>query len=298
MKKKFTFLFLVICLAVGSLKAQMPHDAIYMSKKTICAALSYSNSSWSQYWENTLKRDNLNMGTHTTQAYGIMAAIGLSDKFNAIASLPYMQTSTSAGNLRGQKGLQDASLWLKYNLISKKGLSLHGILGGSVPVGTYLPDFLPMSLGLQAKTATTRLLANYYHKSGFYATAHTSYMLRSNIKIDRDAYQADGRVYNSNVVAVPNATDNAFRVGILKQKFQAEVFTERFACTAGDNIRRNDMPFPSNNMKASTIGFYGKFQPKNIGANVRVSQVISGLNVGQTLQISAGFLYQINFTKK
>ncbi len=298
MLKNFTTLFLVLQLAFVSSFAQMPHDAIYMPKKTICVALSYSKSSWSQYWENTLKRDNLNMGTHTTQAYGLMTAVGLSDKLNLIASLPYMQTSTSAGNLRGQKGLQDASLWLKYNFISKKGLSLHGVLGGSVPVGNYLPDFLPMSLGLQSKTATGRLLLNYYHKSGLYATAHTSYILRSNIKIDRDAYQADGRVYNSNEVAIPNAMDDALRLGILKQKFQVEVFAEKFSCTNGDNIRRNDMPFPTNNMKASTLGFYAKFQPKNIGANFRISQVVSGLNVGQSLNVSAGLLYQINFTKK
>ncbi len=298
MIKNFTTLFLVLHLAFIASFAQMPHDAIYMPKKTICAAISYSNTSWKNYWENTLKRDNLNMGTHTTQAYSAMVAAGITDKLNAIASLPYMQTSTSAGNLRGQKGLQDASLWLKYNIISKKGLSLHAIIGGSLPVGNYLPDFLPMSLGLQSKTLTSRLLANYYHKSGLYATAHTSYLMRSNIKIDRDAYQADGRVYNTNEVAIPNATDDAVRIGILKQKFQVEVFAEKFSCTNGDNIRRNDMPFPTNNMKASTLGFYAKVQPKNIGANFRVSQVVSGLNAGQSLQISAGFLYQFNFTKK
>jgi hypothetical protein len=161
-----------------------------------------------------------------------------------------------------------------------------------------LPDFLPMSIGLQAKTATARLLANYMHKSGLYATAHTSYIMRSSIKIDRDAYQAYEKIYNSNVVAVPNALDAAARIGYWKKGIQVEVFYENFQCTGGDNIRRNDMPFPTNNMQATAIGFYAKYQPKNIGANVRVSQVTSGLNVGETLSFSAGFLYQINFSKK
>jgi hypothetical protein len=39
------------------------------------------------------------------------------------------------------------------------------------PVGDYIPDFLPMSIGLQCKTATARLLASYRHKSGIYMTA-------------------------------------------------------------------------------------------------------------------------------
>jgi hypothetical protein len=298
MNKKLLFTIAFILTATISLIAQMPHDAIYMPKKTICIAATYTNSSWKNYWENTLKRDNANMGTHTTQSFMPMAAIGITDKLNAIVALPYMTTSTSAGNLRGQKGLQDASAWLKYKMIEKNGFSAHGIAGASVPVGKYLPDFLPMSIGLQTKTATARLLANYTHKSGLYATAHTSYIMRSSIKIDRDAYQAFEKILNSNVVAVPNALDAAARIGYWKKGIQVEVFYENFQCTGGDNIRRNDMPFPTNNMQATSVGFYAKYQPKNIGANVRVSQVTSGLNVGETLSLSAGFLYQINFSKK
>jgi hypothetical protein len=298
MTKKLLFTLILMASIQAAVFAQMPHDAIYMPKKTICIAATYTNSSWKQYWENTLMRENANMGTHTTQSFMPMAAIGITDKLNAIVALPYMTTSTSAGNLRGQKGLQDVSVWLKYKMIEKNGFSAHGVLGGSVPVGNYLPDFLPMSLGLQAKTATTRLLANYTHKSGMYATAHTSYILRSTIKINRDAYQAFEKVHNSNEVAVPNAIDATARVGYWKNGIQAEVFYEKFTCTSGDNIRRNDMPFPTNNMQATSIGFYGKYQPKNIGANVRISQVTSGLNVGESLSLSLGFLYQLNFTKK
>lgn len=298
MKKQF--ILLAFLLVQRAAFAQMPHDAIYMPQKTSCIALTYTNSSWSNYWENTLKRDNLNMGKHTTQSVMPMLAYGISNKLNIIAAVPYVQTKTSAGNLMGQKGMQDASLLLKYKLVEESGLSLHTVVGGSLPVSKYVPDFLPMSIGLQAKTLTGRLLANYLHKTGMYVTAHASYILRSNIKIDRDAYQADGRVYNTNVVRVPNATDVAVRLGYLKDgsRIQAEVFAERFTCVGGDNIRRNDMPFPSNNMEATNVGFYGKFQPKNIGFNVRVARVIDGLNVGQATSYSLGLLYILETKKK
>ena len=286
------FLFSVICA-----KAQMPHDAIYMPKKTACVAVTYSSSSWSQYWENTLKRDNLNLGTVTTQSVMPMVAVGVTDKLNIIASLPHISTKTSAGNLKWQKGVQDFGLWAKYKLHDQNGFSLHGILGGSIPTTNYVADFLPLSIGIHSKTLTGRVLASYSHKSGIYVTGHGSYIGRSKIKIDRDAYLSYTKMYNTNEVSVPNATDAALRLGYLSRKLQAEAFVERFACIGGDDIRRNDMPFPTNNMQMTSVGAYAKFQPKNIGVNARVAYVTNGLNVGQSLTYSVGLLYQLNNLK-
>ena len=291
---KYTLVGLVC--ATSNLHAQMPHDAIYMPKKTACLAVTYNNSSWKEYWENTLKRENFNIGRHTTQSVMPMVAVGITDKLNILVGVPYVTTKASAGNLMGQQGIQDLAVWGKYKLVEKAGLSLNGVVGASIPVNNYVPDFLPMSIGLQTKTATGRFVANYTHKSGVYLTAHASYVLRSKIKVDRDAYQADGRVYNTNKVSVPNATDAALRLGYIKDgsRIQAEVFAENFTCVGGDNIRRNDMPFPTNNMQMTNVGFYGKFQPKNIGFNVRIAQTLQGLNVGQSLSYSVGLLYQLN----
>lgn len=292
---RLALLSLLLLTHAASSWAQMPHDAIYMPKKTICAAAMYGRSQWNWYWENTLKRENFNIGTHTTQSASLMAAVGLSDRVNLIVNVPYVWTQTSAGNLMGQKGLQDISGWLKVNVLEYKGLSLHGIVGASVPMSGYVPSFLPMSIGLGARSLTGRALLNYRHaKTGLYLTAHGSYSWRGTIRIDQDAYQADGRVYNTNEVAVPNATDAAVRVGILRNTFQTEVFAEQFGCTSGDNIRRNDMPFPTNNMQATTIGWYGKYQPHNVGVNARIGYVTSGLNMGQSTSFMLGLLYQIN----
>ena len=294
--KKSLFI-LVFWSVVLVAQAQMPHDAIYMPKKTACVAITYSNSSWSQYWENTQKRENLNLGTVTMQSVMPMAAVGVTDKLNIIASLPYISTKTSAGNLKWQKGLQDFGLWAKYKLIDKNGFSFHAILGGSIPTTNYVPDFLPLSIGIRSKTVTGRVLASYYHKSGMYLTGHGSYIGRSKIKIDRDAYLYNSKMYYTNEVSIPNATDYAFRLGFLNRKLQTEVFVERFGCVGGDNIRRNDMPFPTNIMQLTSVGIYGKFQPKNVGVNTRVAYVTNGLNTGQSLTYSVGLLYQLNNLK-
>jgi hypothetical protein len=301
MRLKLLLLFCISILTHSTLHAQMPHDAIYMPKKTTCAALVYSNSTWTKYWEGSLLRNNLNMGTHTNQSFMPMLAIGATDRMNVILALPYISTKTSAGNLKGQFGVQDLSVWVKYKLLAgKKGLSLHGVAGATAPMSNYVPDFLPMSIGLKSKTVSAKIIGNYLHKTGAYINTHATFTYRSNIKVDRDAYQADGRVFNSNEVKVPHAADAGIRLGYLKNgsRLQAELFAEHFTCLDGDNIRRNDMPFPTNNMQMTTAGFYGKYQPKNVGLNIKIARVLDGLNAGQSMTYSAGVLYQFNFTKK
>jgi len=273
-------------------RAQMPHDAIYMSKGSVCVAGMYTHSSWNKYWENSLKRENLNIGTLTTQTAMVMPAIGITNRINVILSLPYVQTEASAGNLMGQRGVQDLSAWVKVKAVKLGGFSLNGIIGASIPLGPYVADFMPMSIGMQCRTATGRLLANYKDKkTGLYVTAHGSYGWRSNIKIDRDAYQADDRVYNTSQVHVPNIYDAGLRLGVLHRTWQTEVWAEKTACLNGDYIRRNDMPFPTNNMQATSVGWYGKFQPRHVGVNARVGYVVDGQNAGQSTSYTVGLLY-------
>ncbi len=293
MKLSISLLLLISLFAAAPVWAQMPNDALYMSKKTICVAGIYSRSTWTNYWEGGLKRENLNIGTHTTQSLMVMPAIGISNRVNVILSLPYVWTSTSVGNLMGQRGVQDLAAWLKVKALKRGGFSLNALVGASLPVGNYVPDFLPMSIGLQCRTVTGRLLASYKHpQTGLYLTAHGSYGWRSTIRIDRDAYQADGRVYNTNEAAVPNTYDAAVRLGVLRRTWQTEVFAERFACLTGDNIRRNDMPFPTNRMEATQVGWYGRYLPGHVGVNARASYVLNGLNAGQSTNYSVGILYQ------
>lgn len=296
MHTSLTWLVCAVLLLPALCRAQMPHDAIYMNKNAVCVAGLYGHSTWSQYWENTLKRENQNIGTHTTQGVTLMPAIGITKRVNVILSIPYVWTSTSAGNLMGQRGVQDLSAWLKVNALRVGGFSAHAIVGGSLPIGNYVADFQPMSIGMHCRTLTGRLLLNYRDKvTGLYATAHGSYGWRSTMRIDRDSYQANDRLYATNQVSIPNMYDAALRVGVLRKKWQTEVFAERAACLTGDNIRRNDMPFPTNNTQATVVGWYAKVQPRNVGVNARISQVVDGLNTGQSTSFTVGVLYQFNW---
>ena len=64
--------------------AQTDMDAIMMEKKQLCLGPMYSYSSWKNYWEGTLKRDNLNLGRVSTQMFGLMGNYGLNRKLNLL----------------------------------------------------------------------------------------------------------------------------------------------------------------------------------------------------------------------
>jgi hypothetical protein len=289
---KYVIIFILVLVSHQNLLAQMPHDGIYMNKKLACGALIYGNASWTNYWENQLFRDNKNIGRLTTESASAMLAYGITKKLNVIAVVPYMRTNASQGNLMGQKGLQDASLWIKAKGYSTHGLTLHGVVGLSVPVSNYVPDFLPMSIGIGSKAFITRGMISYDLPKHLYLNSSIAYQMRSNVRADRDGYLAGSRFYNTSDVAVPDAFDAALRFGYLKKDNQLEVFAEHFSCVGGDNIRRNDMPFITNDMTMTTVGVYGKYQPKALGINAKAAYVVDGQNVGQTLILSVGVLYQ------
>ena len=290
--KKIYLLLCLVLVAGQAAMAQMPHDGIYMNKKLACGAVIYGNASWTNYWENQLFRDNKNIGRLTTESVSAMLAYGITKKLNVIAVVPYVRTNASKGNLMGQEGLQDASLWIKAKGFSAHGLTLHGVVGLSVPVSNYVPDFMPMSIGIGTKSLITRGMISYDLPKHIYINSSIAYQMRSNVRADRDGYLAGSRFYNTSDVAVPDAFDAALRVGYLKKDNQLEVFAEHFSCVGGDHIRRNDMPFMTNDMTMTTVGVYGKFQPKALGVNARVAYVVVGQNVGQTLSLSVGVLYQ------
>jgi hypothetical protein len=90
----------------AAVRAQTDIDAIMMEKNAFCVGPMYSYSSWKEYWEGTLKRENLNLGRVSTQMAGVMGNYGLTRKVNLLFSVPWVKTKASAGTLHGLDGIQ------------------------------------------------------------------------------------------------------------------------------------------------------------------------------------------------
>ena len=120
----------------------------------------YAPNQCDHYWEGTLNRNNLNLGTVSSNVYNLGLVYGLSNRINISAFVPYIQTNVSAGTFRSQRGVQDIALAFKWmavrEQIGRGLLSFHAIATGSIPLGGYQPDYLPLALGSRSRSVAIR----------------------------------------------------------------------------------------------------------------------------------------------
>lgn len=304
MKKKTLIHFslaVTFCLVASLAKSQTADDAIMMGKKQWCNGLTYMYSGWKNYWEGTLKRENLNLGTVSTQSVMFMSTYGITNKLNAIVSVPYIWTHASAGTLHGLKGFQDIEADIKYQFLGtnlgKNGHLLLFVVGGvSTPLQNYENDFLPMSIGLGSTNLIGSLTADYQNGI-FFATASGAFEWRSDVTIDRTSYYTGDQIHYTNKVDMPNQLNSNLFVGIRKPTLivQAQLFN--MYTFGGTDIRRNDMPFASNQMNMTSVGghvkYFFPFLP-NLAVVADADFTVAGRNVGQSQMYSGGLFYVVS----
>ncbi|MGZ3756516.1 MAG: hypothetical protein ACXVAY_08915 [Mucilaginibacter sp.] len=304
----FTFLYkyrlLIACLLLfcQSAIAQTDNDAIMIPKNYFCGGVMYSSNKWTNYWEGTFKRDNGNIGTLSTNMYTAMVNYGITGDLNILASVPYVTTNASAGTLAGQKGLQDMVLsakWIPFKQALGNGmLKLFTIASVSIPLSNYEPNFLPMSIGMHSQSAMLRILADY-HTGKFFVSGSGQYIRRTNITIDQNAYYTT-QMYYTNQVAMPDGSSFNFRTGYRSPKLIAEVVLENNTTLGGFDIRKNDMPFPSNRMNDTMAGVNFKYSFSTIAGlelTAGADYVIDGRNVGQSTIFHGGAYYLFDLSK-
>ncbi|RFM25922.1 hypothetical protein [Deminuibacter soli] len=305
MKPKLLYCILLLLCSASclQLQAQTDQDALMMDKNNLCIGPMYSHSSWKKYWEGTFKRDNQNLGTVTTQMVSIMGNYGITRRLNVMAGLPYIFTKASAGTLHGLHGLQDVNAWIKWmpveTSLGKGVFSVYTLGGFSLPASNYTPDFLPMSIGLHSKTLMARLMLDY-QVGGFFVTGWGAMNWRSNIHLDRTSYYTTS-LHLTNEVEMPDMAAFQLRTGYRSDYLIAEAIVSNNTTIKGFDMRKNDMPFPSNKMNMTTAGFNVKYTLKAVSGLSLIgagNYVVHGRNVGQALTLDAGIFYIIDFTRK
>lgn len=288
---------------ITNVSAQTETDGIMMRQKNLCTGFIYGYSSWENYWEGTLKRNNENLGKVSTQMIGWMGSYGITNKINVIVGLPYVKTKASAGTLHGVDGLQDLSITGKWNFVDKDvwhgDLKLIAVAGVSFPTTNYVADYQPLSIGLKSNNLTFRLIGDYDYKH-FFITWAAAYVLRSNIKIDRESYYTT-EMHLTNEVQMPDAANFQIRTGYRGNIVVAELLVSNWTTLGGFDITRNNMPFPSNKMNATMVGANAKYNPGFVpGLSVLGggSYTVAGRNMGQAYMLNAGLFYVFDFNAK
>lgn len=283
--------------------AQTEVDAIMMNKNQFCIGPMYTHSSWDHYWEGTLKRDNENLGTVTTQSMMVMANYGITNNLNVMAGAPYVWTKASAGTLHGMKGVQDLSVFVKWKAVTQKfghnKISLFAVGGISTPISDYVIDHLPLSIGLGSTNLQARGMVDYAYKR-WTATLSATYVARSNVKIDRTSY-FDTEMHYTNEVEMPDARFYQLRAGYRGKYLIAEAVLTDWKTLGGFDITRNNMPFPSNEMNQTTVGGMVKYTfpfHTNLAVVGGANFTVAGRNVGQSNAYSFGTFYAFYFKNK
>lgn len=299
-------LIIILFLTAGwsaNVLAQTEMDAIMMNKKQFCNGPAYMYSSWDHYWEGKLNRTNENLGRVSTQSIMYMAAYGINGKLNVLAGVPYLWTKASAGTLHGSRGLQDLSLFLKWKPLSEtigtNKIAVFALFGFSTPLTNYQIDYLPLTIGLGTTNAIMRGMVDFQHKR-FSVTGSAAYIRRSNVKIDRSSYY-DTQAHLTNEVEIPDAAQYQLRAGYRGKYLLAEALLTNWTTLGGFDITRNNMPFPSNRMNATTIGFALKYTVRSythLSLIAGSNYTLAGRNMGQATSYNAGIFYAFYFKQR
>ncbi len=287
--------------AASRVEAQTIDDGIMMGKSELFVGTFYTHDSWDDYWEGTLKRDNGNIGTLTTQATTFFVNYGLTERLNIIATVPYVWTEASQGVLRTMEGFQDITIAGKYRVLERPSrlgtIKAMAVVSGGGPLTHYTPDFQPLSIGMGAKRLAGRFTANLQTEPGWFVNGTTAYAWRSNVTLDRPYYFTEDRLFLTDVVDMPGVFDYTVSSGYMKRGLMASVAFMQQRTQGGGDIRRQDMPFVSNRMDFSKVGGMlmtplPKF--RNVHVHAAYAYTIDGRNVGQASTITAGLLYRFH----
>jgi hypothetical protein len=311
MKNQIQHIFVLVacCCQTLALLAQTPSDDLLMKKREFCVAATYETGSWKEYWEGTRLRTNANIGTFSRDIFMPMLVYGITDKINVMASLPYISTGATGGQLAGAQGLQDLALAAKAELVNTQvgsgKVSFLATLGYSFPVSNYLSDYLPFSIGLKTRELSTRGILQYRFDNGIYLRGAAAYLWRGQTRIERNYYYNNGSYY-SEWMDVPSALNyhGALGVWLLKGALRLEANYMALQSTSGDDIRIYNSPQPTNKMSFEQIGFFGQYYFKGIkalegvGVLAYYSDFFSGRNMGKFQNIGGGITYQFGSTAK
>ena len=294
----------LVCLVVFSppLCAQTIDDGIMLSDGELQAGGLFSYDTWNEYWEGTLKRVNGNIGTITTSTNLWTANYAISDRLNVMGMVPYVWTRASMGVLHGIQGFQDLTLAGKWSALEKPAPAsgtLRGILvvSAGIPMSNYNLELLPLSIGTGSTWVSGRGTVNFQSGPGWFLNGSAAYTWRSGVELDRPYFYTDDEFFMSSEVDMPNTFDYVASAGYMKNGLMAAFAFSQLQTLGGGDIRRQDMPIPSNQMNFFKVGgmlMYPIPKLRPLAFRLAVAQVLSGQNVGEATTVTTGLMFTFN----
>ena len=226
----------------------------------------------------------------------LYATYGLTDKIDAIVSLPYIQSKGKAagtvvndldalystqGYANTRQGLQDISALLKFKSYSvelgSSILDLLGVVSFSTPLSDYQTNTgygYIIAIGNRATKYSAAGVAHLKTSTGIFATAQVGYSLRTGL--------------------VPNALIGEAKLGYAGPKTYLEGSASFQESNGGTDISEAGFNgfFPSTRVNFIRIGA-SAYRPiaNGFGLTLGASTYVAGRNIGKATGYSAGVTY-------
>ncbi|HEX8326569.1 MAG TPA: hypothetical protein VF629_03430 [Hymenobacter sp.] len=226
----------------------------------------------------------------------LYATYGLSDKIDAIISLPYIQSKgkapgtvisdlnalySTAGYTNVRQGLQDVTAILKFKSytveLGSSILDLLGVASFSTPVGNYETNTgygYIIAIGNRATKYTASGVAHLKTSTGVFVTGQVGYSLRTG--------------------QVPHALIGEAKIGYAGPKNYIEGYASFQESNGGTDISQNGFNgfFPSTRVNYIRLGISG-YRPiaNGFGVVLGANTYVAGRNIGKATGFSAGGSY-------
>jgi hypothetical protein len=139
-----------------------------------------------------------------------------------------------------------------------------------------------------------------YQTGNWFGTVSAAYIYRGNVKLDRNTYYTT-QIHYTNMVEMPNASNYNIRAGYRSEMWIIEGFANKWVTNGGFDITKNNIPFVSNKMDATSIGLHVKYETNFVNGLSLIADgmtTVAGRNIGQTSGYTFGAFYIMDFSKK
>lgn len=272
--------------------AQLPVNGFYSKKGDITVATSYSfKSSDDFYVGSELAGANpAELGEITSSILSLYAQYGISDRFSAVLTLPYISVKSEDGvadPVNGTStvdGVQDLGLSIKGKILEQDlggagDITLGAAAGVSFPLSDYAGGGV-LSIGNQATAVTGEAIVQYNSPFKVFAELQAGYSARS-----------------SDDFEVPDALVYSAKIGYIHKYFyvhsQLSIHDSTDGIDIGDADFSSPAILPETEVDYTSLSFslYVPVYKDVIGVSANVETTLDGRNFNDESGIGFGLVY-------
>jgi hypothetical protein len=223
----------------------------------------------------------------------VFAAYGVTDRFDLVASVPYMFTEA-------QNGLQDGGFYAKYSIIEVKESSIGRFrliagTGVSLPLSDYEPTAAG-AIGQKATVVPARLIAQWETRLGPFINLTGGYNWRLDDYSATDIARIRQLRPEYNPAAPPNYSTFLLKAGLPAAHYYLDAWVEyqRTADGAGSDYLPNvpDLPqaYGVSYWQIGGTAYYSEHGRR--GIFISGARILSGRNTSQLWRLTAGVVFK------